>query len=190
VQLQNLAWTFRAGHRLRLVVSSADYPMYDRNLNDGGPKYNNGTPLDAHNQLWHDAMHPAHLDFQTLPEDLDGDGMPDVWEADNFGTLLRDGTGDLDGDGFSDLNEYLAGTQPTNAASLLRLSAIAQPIPANGVITWLSVSNRTYDLLMATGSLTSAFLPIATNLPPTPPVNVYPLSSPGTPAFFRVRTHP
>src|SRR5205823_4864053 len=31
-----------------------------------------------------------------------------------FGTLARDGTGDFDGDGLSDLAEYLAGTDPTN----------------------------------------------------------------------------
>src|SRR5690606_4086054 len=45
--------------------------------------------------------------------DSDGDGMDDQWELDNFGTLDRDGTGDFDGDGISDLDEFLAGTDPT-----------------------------------------------------------------------------
>lgn len=191
VQLQNLAWTFRAGHRLRLVISSADYPMYDRNLNDGGPMYTNGTPLVAHNTIHHDATRISRFDFQVLPDDLDTDQMPDIWEADNFGTLLRDGSGDFDGDGFSDLNEYLAGTQPTNTASLLRIENISYPSATDLVITWQSASNRTYDVLAASGSLASPFLPVATNLPATPPLNTLHLVPPTlTPAYFRVRTKP
>lgn len=189
VQIQNLAWTFRAGHRLRLVVSSADYPMYDRNLNDGGPMYTNGTPLVAHNSIYHDSLHLSRLDFQALPEDLDGDGLPDTWEADNFGTLLRDGSGDADGDGCSDREEYLAGTQPTNAASLLRIENVSLLTPTNLVVTWQSVSNRYYDLLAATGNLTNVFVPVATHLAPTPPHNTFQLPPPTNgPVFFRVRT--
>ncbi len=39
--------------------------------------------------------------------DTDGDGIPDEWEMEQFGTLDRDGSGDFDGDGISDLDEYL-----------------------------------------------------------------------------------
>ncbi len=45
--------------------------------------------------------------------DTDGDGMDDDWELAHFGTLDRDGTGDFDGDGISDLDEFLLGTNPT-----------------------------------------------------------------------------
>lgn len=45
--------------------------------------------------------------------DTDGDGMDDAWEMTHFGTLDRDGTGDFDGDGISDLDEFLNGTDPT-----------------------------------------------------------------------------
>ena len=45
--------------------------------------------------------------------DTDCDGMADDWEIANFGDLSRDGTGDFDGDGISDLQEYLLGTNPT-----------------------------------------------------------------------------
>ena len=48
-------------------------------------------------------------------EDTDGDGMPDDWEREHFGTLDRDGTSDFDGDGISDLDEYLNGTDPTSS---------------------------------------------------------------------------
>ena len=53
--------------------------------------------------------------FSTVrPEGLssDGDDMPDEWEWRNFGTLERDGSGDSDGDGATDAEEYSAGTSP------------------------------------------------------------------------------
>jgi len=39
--------------------------------------------------------------------DADLDGMNDLWELNSFSTLDRDGLGDFDGDGISDLDEYL-----------------------------------------------------------------------------------
>jgi len=58
---------------------------------------------------------------------------------------------DADNDGASNLQEYLAGTNPTNASSVLRLLR-AQTIPAtNGfLVSWASVSNKSYDLLRTT----------------------------------------
>ena len=53
------------------------------------------------------------------PEGLssDGDALPDEWEWRNLGSLGRDGTGDLDGDGLSDFDEYAAGTNPASSDS-------------------------------------------------------------------------
>ena len=49
--------------------------------------------------------------------DSEPDGMRDAWELEYFETLSRDGTGDFDGDGFSDLEEHDQGTDPTDPAS-------------------------------------------------------------------------
>ena len=48
-------------------------------------------------------------------DDTDQDGMADRFELEYFGHLGRDGTQDYDGDGITDLEEYLRGTDPTHA---------------------------------------------------------------------------
>ena len=49
-----------------------------------------------------------------LNPDTDNDGIDDNWEILNFGDLTRDGTGDEDSDGLSDLNEFLSGADPND----------------------------------------------------------------------------
>ena len=51
------------------------------------------------------------FNFQSLA-DSDGDGVADVWELGNFGTLSRDLGLDADGDHLSDYAEWQAGTKP------------------------------------------------------------------------------
>jgi hypothetical protein len=49
--------------------------------------------------------------------DLDGDGMWDSWELTHFGNLNQTGTGDYDGDGMTNLQEFQSGTDPSNQDS-------------------------------------------------------------------------
>ena len=49
--------------------------------------------------------------------DVDGDRMADEWEMRHFGDLSRDGSEDADQDGLADLDEYEAGTEPTEEDS-------------------------------------------------------------------------
>lgn len=48
-------------------------------------------------------------------DDRDGDGMSDAWEIEHFGDLSRDGTGDMDGDGILDKDEFLRDSDPNVA---------------------------------------------------------------------------
>jgi len=56
-----------AGHRLRVVVSSAAFPKYDRNLNTGGDNERDTTWVTAHQRVLHDAEHPSHVTLPIIP---------------------------------------------------------------------------------------------------------------------------
>lgn len=79
----------------------------------------------------------------ALP-DSDGDGLPDSWELTWFGTLDRDGSGDADGDGALDRDEFLAGTSPINDTSVLAALPIQSGSGGEPVIVWAAVPGRTY----------------------------------------------
>ena len=84
----------------------------------------------------------------TVLPDSDGDGLPDAWElAYRFPTNNAvNATLDSDGDGMTNLQEYQAGTNPTNAFSYLKVDSIA---PANNSairLTFFAASNNTYTV--------------------------------------------
>ena len=56
--------SFLAGHRIRVSVTSSSFPMLERNLNTGGPNYNEKEPVIAHNAIHHG---PAYLSSIVLP---------------------------------------------------------------------------------------------------------------------------
>ena len=53
----------RPGERLRIDVSSSDFPQWDRNLNTGGPigKERLARAVVATQLVFHDAERPSHL---------------------------------------------------------------------------------------------------------------------------------
>jgi hypothetical protein len=81
------------------------------------------------------------------PGALDSSGLPIAWELQNFGVTGVDPNADPDHDGQSNMQEYLAGTDPNNANSNLKITAYA--LTAGGVnasFTWNSVATRYYYL--------------------------------------------
>ena len=57
------------------------------------------------------------VSFGSASADGDSDGMDDAWETANFGDQSRDGTGDFDNDGTSDLLEFAFNGDPDSGAS-------------------------------------------------------------------------
>ena len=50
---------FAAGHRLRIEVSSSNFPRFDRNMNTGGNNYDEATGTVAHNVVHHSRQYPS-----------------------------------------------------------------------------------------------------------------------------------
>jgi PKD repeat protein len=53
-------------------------------------------------------------DLLITPEDIDGDGLPDIWELFYFGNLSQTLYDDYDNDGYTNEEEFLAETDPTD----------------------------------------------------------------------------
>ena len=126
-----------------------------------------------------------------FPElDTDGDGMPDAWElAHNTHPYIADADADPDGDGCSNLHEYLAGTDPHDAGSRLQVERVrvAGELVA---FEFLAISNRAYTVLRK-DSLAAPAWSIVAEIPAGPTNRVVTFSDPtaaGANRFYRVGT--
>lgn len=88
---------------------------------------------------------------------------PEWWLARHFGTAVPfavSATNDADGDGMASWAEYRAGTDPTNAASVLRLEGTSLSADAL-VLRWRSDTGRTYQIEYSTNLLLAPpFVPL------------------------------
>jgi len=94
----------------------------------------------------------------TLGEDLDGDGLPDVWEqwqlyqsglypdeSGEWDLSLIDGSGDFDGDGQSNLQEYIAGTFAGDKTEMFELE-IKEKTDEAVRLEFYAVTGKTYTI--------------------------------------------
>ncbi|MBN8246759.1 MAG: hypothetical protein J0L84_04870 [Verrucomicrobia bacterium] len=82
----------------------------------------------------------------TWGEDDNADGLPDDWQLSFFGTrreLWPSPVDDSDGDGVSNRNEFLSGTNPTSAASLLQVLLVESP--QGPLLTWNTMPGGIYQ---------------------------------------------
>ena len=66
VHLQNIAQTILPNHKIRIIVSSSSYPIFEKNLNNGGPLYNDTKVFIAENRIYSYKQYPSKVTFQTL----------------------------------------------------------------------------------------------------------------------------
>ena len=80
--------------------------------------------------------------------DSDHDGMPDAWEILNFRSTSATAGADPDGDGMSNLQEYIAGTNPNDIDDVLRITYIARGdvFPDFTTLHWTSKPTRAYTI--------------------------------------------
>jgi hypothetical protein len=58
---------FAAGHRIRLDVSSSNFPRFDVNPNTGEPLWSSATAVVATNLVFHDADRPSCVVLPIIP---------------------------------------------------------------------------------------------------------------------------
>ncbi|MBN2301900.1 MAG: hypothetical protein JXN60_05230, partial [Lentisphaerae bacterium] len=110
--------------------------------------------------------------------DTNANGIPDWWEMWYFGSGTGGGetfsaTDDTDHDGHNNLQEYIAGTDPTKESSVFVIRGVTStPNKTNFIIKWASVAGKLYTVERST-NLTTGFIPIATDIPATASENTY-----------------
>lgn len=89
----------------------------------------------------------------SLVTDTDADGIPDWWMLKYFGHALGQqndlsrATDDADGDGLNNLQEFIAGLDPTNPNAVLALQISPGSVSSNTVsLTWPAVPGKSYQV--------------------------------------------
>ncbi len=136
----------QSGSGLLIIVSNAPPGQYIAQFGDVAfyltPPPQTNTLL-ASNTL-------AFTGTYTFP-DVNSNGMSDLYQQYYFGSVSANRTRltDTDGDGMTDYAEFIAGTDPTNPASNLR---ILKSFVSNGVMTlqWSAIPGRIYQVQSST----------------------------------------
>lgn len=138
------------------------------------------TPIEMQGANWTAGLPgaTARIDL-TLGPSSSNDGLPDAWKqdlinSDTTGRLrtladIRPGD-DLDGDGFSNLQELIAGTNPLDRSDSPALSIISV---ANGIahLQFLAIRGRTYHITSTTDFVTWTLQPFSTDSSGANPVS-------------------
>jgi hypothetical protein len=142
--------------------SSGNLTGYAYGANVGWINFSWATPTDGNRPridpmtgTWSGYAYSANIgwislagNLQTLRVarvDTDRDGISDAWEREHFGNLSSaKSTSDKDGDGVTDLNEFIAGTNPTDRNEFLKVLHFDALLPINQAVIEFSSKPSTY----------------------------------------------
>lgn len=188
-------WT-RFSIRIDYSTKKWDLWMNGTNMFSGFGFYNPGKELFSKIRLSGGPGSASHLDDVKVSTntpaglifDDDTDGLDDDWEVQHFGStnVSSGGPGeDWDNDGFIDLHEFLAGTDPTDPDSLLIIKNARHEPGSRLIITWHSASNKTYLIRRGTNFITP-WAPLISNILAVPPLNVHTVTTESTPEYYQI----
>jgi len=152
---------------------------------DGAPDFSTAYQLESHpGYVWvmSSNLHPASI-------------TSDEWKIAFFGSLtnsLAEDNADADGDGSLNWQEYLAGTNPTNALSRLQFSSAS--LYTNGVrgvaVNWLTAPGKTYILESSPALNGANWTPISTNSGDGNACECIATNLNGNSQFYQIRLQP
>lgn len=61
ISMGDICQVFKAGHQIRVDISSSNFPKHDRNLNTGGVLYQETEMFCAENTIYHDDVNPSYI---------------------------------------------------------------------------------------------------------------------------------
>jgi len=157
------------------VIASDGESGFDRYLSGNylGAAASGDQPLDAFNNFRFGFVTLTPVEVCLDGTATDGDQMEDLWEVRHGLNAVDpvDAEQDLDGDGFLNLFERVAGTDPTNGDAHLRVESIHRLPGGKTVIEWPSEFGKRYDLYRTSDLISGPFEPVASGLVATPPMN-------------------
>ncbi|MEM8891548.1 MAG: CocE/NonD family hydrolase [Bacteroidota bacterium] len=62
---------FEKGHRIRIEISSSNFPRFTRNLNTGGNNFDEKDPVVARNKIFHSAAHPSSIRLPIVQQQIE-----------------------------------------------------------------------------------------------------------------------
>lgn len=140
-----------ASGTIRYTLDGSDPRLAGGAVNPAAVTYSGVIPLTGTRtikaRVLNGTVWSALLDTTFIPHpDRDGDGMPNDWEIayDLNPDFFADGAEDADGDGQSNLAEYITGTLPRNGGSSFTASTVTE---ADGLhIQFMARAGRRYRL--------------------------------------------
>jgi hypothetical protein len=109
-----------------------------------------------------------------------------AWSVSIFGEVL-DPDGDIDGDGMTNYEEFVAGTDPQDPDSVLQFRSFTKS-NADATIEWQSVIGITYHLDYSASLIAPNWQPLASNIAGTG--NIIQINVPFTGMVYRIRVEP
>lgn len=126
----------------------------------------------------------TETDLSAFLIDWDEDGLPDTWERDYFDNITNAlASVDTDMDGFTNLEEFICGTHPTQKSSVFTVTN--QPSASGMIIRWNALEGRNYRVLNNNAGLGfGSFSPLPGTM--VHPQNAYTTTVSAAQSFYKV----